>query len=208
MNYPQVLNALINELSKLPSIGEKTAVRLSYHLVSSPKSNALELAKRVEEAFNKIRLCNECFSLTEEDRCLICSDLSRSRDIICVVEKPSDLIAIENSGVFKGIYHVLHGLWSPFRGISQEETKITELIARVIKADSNEDPMFPKVREIIIATGVTVEGDATASFILNSLKKYDVKISRIAQGLPKGGELEYADEITLSHALKRRSIWS
>ncbi len=205
MNYPKAKRALVNELTKLPSIGEKSVTRLAYHLVSSEKSNALELAEALEQASEKICFCEVCFALADSARCSICENVTRARSTICVVEKPADLIAIETSGGFKGLYHVLHGLWSPLRGIGPEKTKIQALIDRVEKSRTSKDPMFPPVQEVVLATGTTVEGDATAVYIANSLREYGVQLTRIAQGLPKGGELEYADEMTLTHALRGRS---
>jgi recombination protein RecR len=199
------MRKLINELTKLPSVGEKTAIRLAYHLVSNDQSNALDLAESLRQAHDKIGLCEVCYALADTPHCLICESASRARSSICVVEKPADLIAIENSGGYRGLYHVLHGLWSPLRGVGPEKTKIQALIDRVKKSQESKDPMFPAVQEVVLATGTTVEGDATAVYIASNLREYGVQLTRIAQGLPKGGELEYADEMTLTHALRGRS---
>ena len=198
--FPASMRHLINELSKLPSVGEKSATRLAYHLVTTDKANALALARAIAEARERVGYCQECFGFAEANLCSICADQKRDRAIICVVEKPADIVALERSSGFKGLYHVLHGLWSPMRGVRPEDTKINELIGRV-KANAAGGA---KVREVIIATSTTIEGDATAMFISGALEGCDVSISRIARGMPKGGELEYADEITISYALEGR----
>ena len=226
--FPLSMRKLIAELSKLPAIGERSATRLAYHIINSKSEDSEKLAAAIIEAKSKVRLCETCFGLTDEPICPICADSNRNHKTICVVEKPADLIAIERSGGFDGIYHVIHGLWSPLRGIGPEETKISELIKRVrenadtcagfprvehsdINADnvtndttSNTPPQ--KIEELIIATSTTVEGDVTAMYIAKNGSSFGVKISRIAQGLPKGGELEYADQGTLAHAMQGRNV--
>jgi recombination protein RecR len=205
LSFPPAMRRLINELSKLPSIGEKSATRLAHHLLTHDERDALLLAEAIKDALEQISLCSECFFLAEEPLCAICHDSSRLASLICVVEKPADVIAIERSGGFRGRYHVLHGLWSPLRGVAPEQTKIGALLERVSRGYSDA-PMDPagKIEELLIATSTTVEGDATALYIANSLDHLPVKITRIAQGLPKGGELEYADEVTLNHAILGR----
>lgn len=202
--YPPAMRRLVNELSKLPSIGEKSAVRLAYHLLTHEAGEALELAAAIKEAREQTRLCHSCFALTDSDLCEICSDPERSRFVICVVEKPADVIAIERSNSYHGLYHVLHGLWAPLRGISPEMTKLPELLKRLENSQQSNNSECPRVSELILATSTTVEGDATALYIAQAMAKFKVNISRIAQGLPKGGELEYADELTLSHAMEGR----
>lgn len=198
---PPAMRRLINELSKLPSIGEKSAQRLAYHLLIRDRSDSLALAEAIREAREKTALCRECFSLCESEICRICAEGSRDNGVICVVEKPADVMAIERSGRYRGRFHVLHGLWSPVRGVGPEKTKIAELVARVKRI--SEQKGISEV-EVVLATSATVEGDATALYIARLLKEIGVRASRIAQGLPKGGELEYADDLTLSHALEGR----
>ncbi len=198
--FPQSMRRLINELSKLPSVGEKSATRLAYHLLTNDRAAALDLARAIIDSRDKVGFCKECFALAEGSVCSICLDDSRDRSVICIVEKPADMIALERSAGFCGLYHVLHGLWSPLRGVRPEDTKINELIARVRDSIATAQP----VRELIIATSTTVEGDATAMYISSALKGLEVNISRIARGMPKGGELEYADEVTITYALEGR----
>ncbi|MDD2943431.1 MAG: recombination mediator RecR [bacterium] len=202
-NYPRSMLRLVNELSRLPSVGEKTAVRLAYHLVTKGRDRVEMLAEALCQAAENIKLCSECYALSESEVCEVCSDNSRDRAIICVVEKPSDVIAIERGGYFSGLYHVLHGLWSPMRGVRPEDTKIIQLVSRITRLASS----GVSVREVILATATTVEGDATALYLAEMLADKGVAISRIAQGLPQGGELEYSDDVTLSYALEgRRTI--
>jgi recombination protein RecR len=194
--YPPALQKLIIELSKLPSVGEKTATRLAYHLVANDRDLARTLASALEMASQNVRLCERCFFLSEEVTCAICRNPNRDSELLCVVEKPVDLVAIERIAEFKGLYHVLHGLWAPLRGQGPESMRLKELIDRV-----KEHPP----REVIIATSATVEGDATALYIGRMLAEVGVRATRPAQGIPKGGELEYADEVTLSRAFAARS---
>jgi recombination protein RecR len=196
LSYPPALQKLIKELSKLPSVGEKTATRLAYHLVANDRDLARTLGDALHAASQQVRLCQQCFFLSEEDLCAICRNPNRDLGVLCVVEKPVDLVAIERVAEFKGSYHVLHGLWAPLRGQGPESMKLKELLARV-KAHPP--------REVIIATSATVEGDATALYIGRLLADVGVRATRPAQGIPKGGELEYADEVTLSRAFAARS---
>ena len=198
--YPPSMRKLVNELAKLPSVGEKSAGRLAYHLITTDEKDASDLADAIRHARSQIKFCEQCFGLTEDNRCEICGDPSRKSTEICVVEKPADVIALEKSGGFVGLYHVLHGLWSPLKGIGPEKTKIGELLQRIDEAESSGTP----VQEVVLATGTTVEGDATALYIANILSERGIRVSRIAQGIPQGGELEYADEMTLTHALEGR----
>jgi recombination protein RecR len=192
---PLSLRKVIRELKKLPSLGEKTASRLAYHLVYRDRELAIMLAKVLNEAVDKVKSCSNCYSLTDEDLCIVCKDQNRDVDLICVVEKPLDIAVIERSGEFSGTYHVLHGLWSPLSNRDISDLKLIELFNRIER---------DKVKEVIIATGATLEGDATALYILSELEKLNVTVSRLAQGMPKGGELEYADELTLAHAFVGR----
>lgn len=203
-SYPPAMRRLVNELSKLPSIGEKSAVRLAYHLLVRDPSEAKQLSEAIREARERTRLCAVCFGLTEDERCSLCTDHGRDQTIICVVEKPSDIFAIERSGGYRGVYHVLHGLWSPLRGVGPESTKLGALIDRLQPSPGGAPN---HVREVVLATGATVEGDATALYIARTVAPLGIAVTRIAQGLPKGGELEFADELTLTHAIEgRRSI--
>ncbi|MEO8284987.1 MAG: recombination mediator RecR [Chloroflexota bacterium] len=186
---------LIEELNKLPGIGPKSAARLAFYLLKSPKEQTQALADAINEMKERIVFCSICFNITEEDPCQICQDQSRDRSKICVVEEPLDVIAIERTNDFKGLYHVLHGALNYMDGITPQQLKIEELIKRAT-AD--------EVDEIILATNATTEGDATAMLINRQLAKLGVRTTRIARGLPMGGDLEYADEVTLSRALEGR----
>jgi recombination protein RecR len=194
--FPAALQKLIRELSKLPSIGEKSATRLAYHLVANDKGLARTLGDALQQAAEQVRHCEKCFFLSEEPLCSVCKNPSRDASVLCVVEKPVDLVAIERVGEFKGLYHVLHGLWAPLRGQGPESMKLKELLERI-----KSEP----IKEVIIATSATVEGDATALYIGRLLADVGVKATRPAQGIPKGGELEYADDVTLSRAFAARS---
>lgn len=196
LSFPPALQRLIKELSKLPSVGEKTATRLAYHLVANDREVARTLGEALQVAAQQVRLCHRCFFLSEEDLCAVCRNPSRDTSLLCVVEKPVDLVAIERIGEFKGVYHILHGLWAPLRGQGPESMRLKELMERI-----KEHPP----REVIIATSATVEGDATALYIGRLLADIGVAATRPAQGIPKGGELEYADDVTLSRAFAARS---
>ncbi len=200
-SYPASLRVLIGELSKLPSVGERSATRLAFHLLGKDIGEAKRLADAILTAKQNVKLCRECFAYTEEELCGICSDSQRSPRLLCVVEKPTDVIALERSSGFRGCYHVLHGLWAPLRGVLPQHVRIADLLSRIQRL--KQDPTRT-VQEVILATGTTVEGDATALYISESLAPLGIQISRIAQGLPKGGELEYADDMTIIHALDGR----
>ena len=197
VSLPQSIQKLIRELSKLPSVGEKSATRLAYFLVNGDRNVARSLAQALVTTANDIKFCEECFFLSDHAKCPICLDVTRDRSLMCVVEKPTDLIAIERMGEYRGMYHVLHGLWAPLRGQGPESIKIKELIERAKTG---------VLKEVIIATSSTVEGDATSLYIARKLSEVGVKSSRPAQGIPKGGELEYADDVTLSWAIMGRSV--
>ncbi|MES0362862.1 MAG: recombination mediator RecR [Desulfobacteria bacterium] len=193
--YPQSLVSLIKHLSKLPGIGEKTAARLALYILRSSDEDAKALSRNILEVKEKIRFCSKCFGLCETDPCKICLNRSRDHTMLCVVEQPNDLVALEKSGAFKGLYHVLHGALSPMSGIGPDELRIKELIERV-KLD--------EIKEVALATNTNVEGEATASYLAQVLKGYPVRITRIATGVPVGGDLKYLDEITLRRAMDRR----
>lgn len=196
-HYPTSIRQVIKNLSKLPGIGEKTAERLTMYILRSSRSDAEQLARSIGELKDKVRLCSVCFSLSEEETCNICMDTSRDRRLICVVEQPADMVSIEKSGAYRGLYHVLQGVLSPIDGIGPDAIRIRELIARIKDGD---------VQEIILATGTHVEGEATASYLLGLLDKFPVKVTRIASGVPIGGDLKYIDHVTLKRAMDTRYV--
>jgi recombination protein RecR len=195
MYRPRALNSLIEELCRLPGIGEKTAQRLAFFILRTPKVRAEKLAQAVVEIKEKIIFCSQCSGITEADPCRICTDPSRDRSVICVVEDASDVFLIERTGAYKGLYHVLMGALSPLDGIGPEQLKIDALMARVDQGG---------VHEIICATNPNMEGEATVLYLAKLLKPRGVRLTRLAHGLPVGGHLEYADEITLSRSLEGR----
>lgn len=194
--YPRSLNKLINELSKLPGIGNKTAQRLAFHVLSLPDREAEALAESIVTAKRTLRYCSVCGNLTDQEKCLICSDASRDRSVICVVETPQDVVAMERIREYRGLYHVLHGAISPAEGIGPNDINLKSLITR-LQSDNN-------VEEVIIATNPNIEGEATAMYISRLLKPAGIKVTRIAHGIPVGGDLEYADEVTLLKAMEGR----
>jgi recombination protein RecR len=186
---------LIDEFHKLPGIGPKSAQRLAYYLLRMPTVDAQALAAAILEVKERVTLCSICMNVTEVDPCRVCSDERRERTIICVVEEPLDILALERSRSYRGLYHVLHGAISPMDGIGPEDLKTTELLQR-LRSD--------EVREIILATNPNLEGEATAMYLTRLLKPLGVKVTRLARGLPMGGDLEYADDVTLARALEGR----
>src|SRR5690349_4748178 len=196
------IRRLVQELSRLPGIGEKTATRLAFHLVRGNRQQVLDLAQALVDVTDKIRLCSICMNMTEQDPCILCSDTRREPDTICVVATPSDLIAIDRGGHFRGRYHVLHGLLSPLEGIGPDDIRVAELVRRL---GPSSDPAIPSVREVIIATSPSVDGEATAMYVARVIKPLGIKVSRIATGLPVGGELEYSDQATIARALAGRA---
>lgn len=194
--YPRPLNKLINELSKLPGIGGKTAQRLAFHILSLSDREAEALAEAIVSAKKNLRYCSECGNLTDQEKCLICSDQTRDRSVICVVETPQDVMAMERIREYRGLYHVLHGAISPAEGIGPNDINLKSLITRLQASDD--------VREVIIATNPNIEGEATAMYISRLLKPAGIKVTRIAHGIPVGGDLEYADEVTLLKAIEGR----
>ncbi len=195
MQYIAPLAKLIEQFRALPGIGPKTAVRLAYHVLEMDKGKAKSLAQAITEAKDKIGYCDICFNLTDSNPCRICQGQDRKREILCVVEEPRDVAAMERTREFKGLYHVLHGRLSPLEGMGPDDIRLKELLSRIQSAP---------VSEIIMATNPDVEGEATAMYIAKLLKPVGIKVTRIAHGLPVGGDLEYADEVTLSKALENR----
>ena len=197
MNYNIIpLNELINQFSRLPGIGKKTAERLSFSILEQPPEYAKNFAKALTEAREKIHFCKVCQALTDLDTCQICDNPSRDHSMICVVEDPKDVMAFERMREYSGVYHVLHGVISPLDGITPDKLRIKELMSRLSSGE---------VKEIIMATNPTVEGEATASYISRLVKPMGIKVTRLAYGIPVGGDLEYADEFTLARSLEGRN---
>ena len=193
--YPKPLAKLINELSKLPGIGNKSAQRLAFNILALEDREAEQLAEAITYAKREMKYCSVCGNLTDEDPCAICSDPARRGDVICVVENPRDVMAMERIKEFNGLYHVLHGVISPMEGIGPEDINLKSLIQRLQVND---------VKELIIATNPNIEGEATAMYIARLIKPAGIKVTRIAHGIPVGGDLEYADEVTLLKSLEGR----
>jgi recombination protein RecR len=186
---------LVVELGKLPGVGEKTAARLAFHILRAPEADAAALASAISELRAKIRLCGLCWDFTEEDPCTICRDQRRDGSLLCVVAHPQDVLAIERTGGYRGRYHVLHGVLSPLEGIGPDDLRVAELIKRCGDGD---------LREVIVATNPSVEGETTAIYLAKLIRPLGVRTSRIATGVPMGGELEYADRLTLARAIDGR----
>ena len=195
-HYPRSLNKLINELGKLPGIGGKTAQRLAFHVLSLSDREAEALAESIMEAKRSLHYCEVCGNLTDKELCGICSDASRDKSLICVVETPQDVMAMERIREYNGLYHVLHGTISPADGVGPADINLKSLIERLQSSD--------EVSEVIIATNPNIEGEATAMYIARLLKPAGIKVTRIAHGIPVGGDLEYADEVTLLKAIEGR----
>ncbi len=196
-HYPASILRLIAHFSRLPGIGEKTAERLAMHVLRTPQKEAEGLASAILDLKEKVRLCTECFGLSDTDVCRICSDPGRDETLICVVEQPAEMVAIERAGGFRGKYHILQGTLSPMNGVGPEEIRIKELLDRIARGG---------VAEIVLATGTSVEGEATASYIAECLKPFSVKITRIASGVPIGGDLKFVDGMTLKRAMETRHV--
>ncbi|MGD8549140.1 MAG: recombination mediator RecR [Desulfobacterales bacterium] len=194
-HYPPSILKLIKSLSRLPGIGEKTAERLAMHILRAPRSEAERLSSNIIEVKNKIKLCSICFGLSDSDICNICSDRTRTPSILCVVEQPADMVAIEKSGAFTGFYHILEGVLSPMDGIGPDNIRIKEHISRIAQGE---------IKEIVLATSTNVEGEATAAYIAERIENYSIKVTRIASGVPIGGDLKYVDQVTLKKAMETR----
>ncbi len=192
---PPALDRLIQDLAKLPGIGPKTATRLALFLLRRPAAQALALAEDLRSLHDSIRLCSGCFSFSETDPCPICGDARRNHKLVCVVEQPGDMMAIEKTGCYKGVYHILHGVLSPMDGMGPEELKIRELYQRISRNG---------IEEILLATSSTVPGEATASFLIEQLQRFGTRVTRLACGIPMGMDIKYADRYTLGHAIDSR----
>jgi recombination protein RecR len=196
-HYPASIRNLIHHMARLPGIGEKTAERLSLHLLYAADKAVEELARSILEVKQKVRLCARCFSLSDNELCPICSNPARDAAVVCVVEQPGDMVALEKSGAFHGYYHILSGVLSPLNGVGPDDIRIRELLARVATGE---------VREVILATGTSVEGESTAAYIAGRLEALPVSVSRIAAGVPMGGDLKYVDQVTLKKAMESRRV--
>ncbi|WP_020589789.1 recombination mediator RecR [Desulfobacter curvatus] len=194
-HYPEAIVKLIHSLSTLPGIGKKTAERLALHILHAPDHEAASLAADIIELKKTVKLCASCFALTDRETCRICSDPGRDHSVICVVENPADMAAIEKSGGFSGVYHILGGALSPIDGIGPKDIRLAELFRRT---------RGNKVRELILATRTNVEGEATAAYIRGKLTTTKIKITRIASGIPMGGDLQYVDPLTMQKAMEKR----
>ena len=195
MQYPEPIAKLIDSFMKLPGIGPKTAVRLAFFVINMKDDDVMEFGRSLVNVKRQLIYCSECQNISDRDPCYICDDTSRDRTTICVVQEPKDVIAMEKMKDYRGLYHVLHGSISPVDGIGPEDIKVAELIRRL---------QDEQIQEVILATNPTIEGEATAMYISRLIKPSGIKTSRIAHGLPVGGDLEYADEVTLSRALEGR----
>jgi len=193
--YARPLAELIGQLTKLPGIGKKTAQRLAFYIIEMDKEEVNNLANSISEVQENLTYCSKCHNLTQNNPCHICSDAKRDKQLVCVVESVKDIVAMEKTGEYNGLYHVLHGAISPIDGVGPDDIEIKDLLPRVREDD---------VEEIILATDPNVEGEATAAYISQLMQPLEVKVTRIAHGLPVGGDLEYADEVTLSKALEGR----
>ena len=193
--YTPALQKLIDELGKLPGVGPKSAQRIAFHLIKLPEQDALSLANAIQEAKQKVRFCERCFNMSDEAICEICSDTQRDSSLVCVVEEPRDIVALERTREYTGLSHVLQGAINPIDGVGPEQLKIRELLER-LKGNT--------LQEVILCTNPNIEGEATAMYLAKLIEPLGIQVSRIASGLPVGGDLEYADELTLGRALEGR----
>ncbi len=194
-HYPDSVQNLIKHLARLPGIGEKTAERLAVHILKMKREEAEELARSISAIKEKIRICSMCLGMSDGEVCSICGDPARDAALLCVVEQPADMASIEKSGSFRGLYHILNGALSPMNGIGPDDINLKELITRVRGGE---------VKEVVIATGTNLEGESTAGYIAEVLKEHPVNITRIASGVPVGGDLKYVDQVTLRKAMETR----
>jgi len=193
--YAGPVQDLIDELGRLPGVGPKSAQRIAFHLLKVSREDALRLARAIGEVKDRVSFCSRCFNIAEGDECGICADPERDSSVLCVVEEPKDIVAVERTGEYRGRYHVLQGAISPIEGIGPDQLRVKELVTRIGAED---------VGEVILCTNPNIEGEATALYLARLLKAIDIKVTRIASGLPVGGDLEYADELTLGRALEGR----
>jgi len=193
--YAGPVQDLIDELGRLPGVGPKSAQRIAFHLLKLPKEDALRLARSISEVKDKVSFCRRCFNIAEGEECGICADPRRETDVVCVVEEPRDIVSVEKTGEFRGRYHVLQGAISPIDGVGPDQLRVRELLARL-------EP--EGIEEIILCTNPNLEGEATAMYLGRLIKPLGIKVTRIASGMPVGGDLEYADELTLGRALEGR----
>ena len=191
----EAISRLVNQLSKLPGIGRKTAQRLAYHIIAQPEDQVRELAVAIFNGKRQVQFCPVCGNFTDVDPCSICSDSNRRRDVVCVVKDPRDVNAMERMRDYNGLYHVLHGVISPMDGVGPDDIRIRELMERLASGE---------IREVVLATNPDVEGEATAAYLARLIKPMDIRVTRIAHGVPVGGELEYTDEVTLLRAFQGR----
>ena len=194
-HYPESVLSLIKRLARLPGIGEKTAERLAIHILKMKRAEAEELARAISALKEKIRICSMCLGMSDGETCNICGDPARDVTLLCVVEQPADMASIEKSGSFRGLYHILNGTLSPMNGIGPDDINLKELMVRVRGG---------QVKEVVIATGTNLEGESTAGYLAEVLKQYPVKVTRIASGVPIGGDLKYVDQVTLRKAMETR----
>lgn len=194
-HYPPSILNLIRHLSRLPGIGEKTAERLALHILKSSRGDAEQLAQSIMDLKDSIQLCRLCFALSDAETCKICSDTARDSRLLCVVEQPGDMASIEKSGAYRGLYHILQGALSPMNNIGPDDINIKELLNRVAQG---------KIQEVVLATSTSVEGESTASYIAQKLDALSVKVTRIASGVPIGGDLKYVDQVTMRRAMESR----
>ena len=195
--YPASIRNLIRQIAKLPGIGEKTAERLALHLLKTPPHSAQQLAQSILEVKERTRSCARCHAWSDETVCHICQDMSRHIGQLCVVEQPADMVALEKSGAYHGVYHILGGVLSPMNGIGPDDIRIADLFRR-LREES--------LQEVVIATGTNVEGEATAAYLVDQLQSFPVKVTRIASGVPMGGDLKYVDQVTLKRAMETRHV--
>ena len=193
--YPSTVRNLIRHLSRLPGIGERTAERLTMHIIRASRKEIEALSQSISEIKDKVRLCSSCFSLSDDTECDICSNPARNENLVCVVEQPADMVAIEKSGAFQGRYHILQGVLSPMNGVGPNDIRIQELLSRIRDG---------AIKEVVLATSTSVEGEATANYLAERLVSLSVKVTRIASGVPMGGDLQYVDPVTLQRAMETR----
>jgi len=193
--YPASIRNLIRQIAKLPGIGEKTAERLALHILKAPRRDAEQLAQSILEVKERTQSCSRCHAWSDAAICHICQDTSRQIGLLCIVEQPADMVALEKSGAFHGVYHILGGVLSPMNGVGPDDIRIASIFRRIREED---------LKEVVIATGTNVEGEATASYLAEQLKAWPVKVTRIACGVPMGGDLKYVDQVTLKRAMETR----